>query len=67
MNLLKFSEEGVQLVTRNVILPLWNSFTFFSNYANADEITMEDLNKADPVQDRPLMDQWIISTLQSLD
>jgi len=63
---LKFSEEGVQQVTRNVILPLWNSFTFFSNYANADEITMEDLNKADPVQDRPLMDQWIISTLQSL-
>ncbi|MDA9275402.1 isoleucine--tRNA ligase [Acidimicrobiia bacterium] len=63
---LKFSEEGVQLVTRNVILPLWNSFTFFSNYANADEITMEDLNKADPVQGRPLMDQWIISTLQSL-
>ncbi len=63
---LKFSEEGVQLVTRNVILPLWNSFTFFSNYANADEITMEDLSKADPVQDRPLMDQWIISTLQSL-
>ena len=63
---LKFSEEGVQQVTRNVILPLWNSFTFFSNYANADEITIEDLNKADPVQDRPLMDQWIISTLQSL-
>ncbi|MGI9572404.1 MAG: DUF5915 domain-containing protein, partial [Candidatus Actinomarinaceae bacterium] len=63
---LKFSEEGVQLVTRNVILPLWNSFTFFSNYANADEITMEDLNNAAPIGDRPLMDQWIISTLQSL-
>ena len=63
---LKFSEEGVQLVTRNVILPLWNSFTFFSNYANADEITMEELSKADPVENRPLMDQWIISTLQSL-
>ena len=63
---LKFSEEGVQLVTRNVILPLWNSFTFFSNYANADEISMEELNKADLIEDRPLMDQWIISTLQSL-
>ena len=63
---LKFSEDGVQLVTRNVILPLWNSFTFFSNYANADEITMEELCKADPVENRPLMDQWIISTLQSL-
>ena len=63
---LKFSEEGVKLVTRNVILPLWNSFTFFSNYANADDISMEELNKADSVEDRPLMDQWIISTLQSL-
>jgi len=63
---LKFSEEGVQLVTRNVILPLWNSYTFFSNYANADQITMDELSKADPVEERPLMDQWIISTLQSL-
>ena len=63
---LKFSEEGVQLVTRNVILPLWNSYTFFSNYANADQITMDELSKADPVEERSLMDQWIISTLQSL-
>jgi len=63
---LKFSEEGVKLVTRNVILPLWNSFSFFSNYANADEITIEELNSASPVNERPLMDQWIISTLQSL-
>ena len=39
---LKFSEEGVKLVTRNIILPLWNSFSFFSTYANADEITFEE-------------------------
>ena len=63
---LKFSEEGVKLVTRNVILPLWNSYSFFSNYANADEITLEELNSASPVQERSLMDQWIISSLQSL-
>ncbi len=63
---LKFSEEGVKLVTRNVILPLWNSYSFFSNYANADEITLEELNSASPVSERPLMDQWIISSLQSL-
>ena len=63
---LKFSEEGVKLVTRNVILPLWNSFTFFSNYANADEITIEELDKASPINERPLMDQWIVSSLQSL-
>jgi len=63
---LKFSEEGVKLVTRNVILPLWNSFSFFSNYANADNISKEDLDKAAPVEERTLMDQWIISSLQSL-
>tara|TARA_B100000287_G_scaffold109560_1_gene101884 strand:+ start:4705 stop:7836 length:3132 start_codon:yes stop_codon:yes gene_type:complete len=63
---LKFSEEGVKLVTRNVILPLWNSYSFFSNYANADSITIEELNSASPVHERPLMDQWIISSLQSL-
>ena len=63
---LKFSEEGVKLVTRNVILPLWNSFSFFSNYANADNISREDLDQAAPVKERTLMDQWIISSLQSL-
>ena len=63
---LKFSEEGVKLVTRNVILPLWNSFSFFSNYANADNISKEDLDQASPVEERTLMDQWIISSLQSL-
>ena len=63
---LKFSEEGVKLVTRNVILPLWNSYSFFSNYANADDISLEELNSASPVSERPLMDQWIISSLQSL-
>ena len=63
---LKFSEEGVKLVTRNIILPLWNSFSFFSTYANADQITPEELEKASPVHERSLMDQWIISSLQSL-
>ena len=63
---LKFSEEGVQLVTRNIILPLWNSFSFFSTYANADNITFQDLEKASKVEDRPMMDRWIISSMQSL-
>ena len=64
---LKFSEEGVKLVTRNVILPLWNSFSFFSNYANADNITIEELNKAAPIENRALMDQWIICLLYTSD
>jgi len=63
---LKFSEEGVQLVTRSIILPLWNSFSFFSTYANADDISYEELETAQPIEERALMDQWLISSLQSL-
>ncbi len=63
---LKFSEDGVKLVTRNIILPLWNSYSFFTTYADADDITFEELEKAAPIEERALMDRWIISSLQSL-
>ena len=63
---LRFSEDGVKIVTRSVILPFWNAYSFFSNYAVADSITINDLKKAPKLADRDLMDKWIISTLQSL-
>ena len=63
---LKFSEDGLKLVTRTVILPFWNTYSFFSNYAAADNITFEEINNAPKLADRPFMDRWIISTLQSL-
>ena len=34
--------------------------------ANADDISFKDLEKASPVQDRTMMDRWIISSMQSL-
>jgi len=63
---LKFSEEGLRLVTRTVILPFWNTFSFFSNYAVADEISLIEINNAPKLRDRPFMDRWIMSSLQSL-
>ena len=63
---LKFSEDGLKLVTRTVILPFWNTFSFFSNYAAADNITFDEINNAPELKNRPSMDRWIISTLQSL-
>ena len=44
----------------------WMDGSLGTLWLNADEISMEELNKADLIEDRPLMDQWIISTLQSL-
>ncbi len=63
---LRFSEEGVREVVRTVVLPLWNAFSFFTTYAEADGITLEDLRSAPPPSERPEIDRWILSMLQSL-
>ncbi|MGB5434030.1 MAG: isoleucine--tRNA ligase [Acidimicrobiia bacterium] len=63
---LRFSEEGVREVVRTVLFPWWNSLSFFTTYAEADEITDADLVAAPPVADRPEIDRWILSVLQSL-
>ncbi len=63
---LRFSEDGVRDVVRTVLLPLWNSYSFFTTYAEADGITPSDLRSAPLLDDRPEMDRWIISVLQSL-
>ncbi len=63
---LRFSEEGVREVVRTVVLPLWNAFSFFTTYAEADGITLADLESAPPPSERPEIDRWILSMLQSL-
>ncbi|MGB7859972.1 MAG: isoleucine--tRNA ligase [Acidimicrobiia bacterium] len=63
---LRFSKDGVAEVVRTVLLPMWNTYSFFTTYAEADGITVEDLASAPDVTDRPDMDRWIISVLQSL-
>ncbi len=63
---LRFAEDGVREVVRTVLLPLWNSYSFFTTYAEADGITPEDLRSAPDLADRPEMDRWVISVLQSL-
>ena len=62
----RFSEEGVRGVVRTVLLPLWNAYSFFTTYAEADGITDEDLASAPPVSERGELDRWILSTLQTL-
>ncbi|MBM3694462.1 MAG: isoleucine--tRNA ligase [Actinobacteria bacterium] len=63
---LRFSEEGVREVVRSVMLPLWNAFSFFTTYAAADGIDATDLAAAPPPADRPEIDRWVLSVLQSL-
>ena len=63
---LRFSSDGVAEVVRTVLLPMWNTYSFFTTYAEADGITMSDLGAAPPPGERPEMDRWILSMLQSL-
>ncbi len=63
---LRFSKDGVAEVVRSVLLPLWNTYSFFTTYAEADRLTMADLGRAPSPENRPEMDRWILSVLQSL-
>lgn len=59
---LRFSENGVKEVVRAVILPLWNSYSFFVTYALADKWTPKG-NAVTPVT---LLDRWIVSRLETM-
>ncbi len=63
---LRFSGSGVREVVRTVLLPFWNSYSFFTTYAEADGITRDELASAPPPAERAEIDRWILSVLQSL-
>ncbi len=63
---LRFSEAGVRDVVRTVMLPFWNAYSFFTTYAAADGFSVSDLEQAPAPADRPEIDRWILSVVQSL-
>ena len=61
---LKFDVEGIEEVRRKYFGTLYNTYSFFSLYANVDGF---DYSEADvPMNERPEIDRWIISVLNSL-
>ncbi len=61
---LKFDVEGIKEAQRKFFGTLYNTYQFFALYANVDGFTFEE--KYIPVEERPEMDQWIMSSLNSL-
>ncbi len=53
-------------VRRRFILPLWNSYAFFTNYAALDGFDPTDPANDVPLAERTLLDRWIISRLQAV-
>ncbi|MGO4905403.1 isoleucine--tRNA ligase [Flavobacterium sp. W20_MBD1_R3] len=61
---LKFDLEGIAEVRRKFFGTLYNTYSFFSLYANIDGFKFEEAEI--PVHERPEIDQWIISELNTL-
>ncbi len=61
---LRFNEEGVKEVTRSFFGKLYQTYSFFTMYANVDGFTFEESEV--PLCERPELDRWIISELNTL-
>ncbi len=62
---LRYSDEGVRDVIKNIILPLWNSYSFFVTYANIDNIQPAGHLFDNKLPVNPL-DAWLLSITQKL-
>jgi isoleucyl-tRNA synthetase len=61
---LKFDIEGIAEVRRKFFGTLYNTYSFFSLYANIDGFKYAEAEI--PLNERPEIDQWIISELNTL-
>ncbi len=61
---LKFDINGVDEVKRKFFGTLYNTYNFFAMYANIDGFTYAE--EEIPVSERPEIDRWIISLLNTL-
>jgi len=61
---LKFDVEGIKEVQRKFFGTLYNTYQFFTLYANVDGFAFGE--ETVPVSERPELDRWILSSLNTL-
>ncbi len=61
---LKFDVAGIDEIVRKFFGTLYNTYSFFALYANVDNFNYSEAEI--PVKDRPEIDRWIISLLNTL-
>ena len=61
---LKFNLDGIDEVRKKFFGTLYNTYSFFSLYANIDKFTYTEAEI--DIKNRPEIDQWIISLLNTL-
>ncbi|NLU93847.1 isoleucine--tRNA ligase [Chitinophaga sp. Ak27] len=61
---LKFDIKGIGEAQRKLFGTLYNTYNFFAMYANLDSFTFKEAYI--PLEERPEIDRWIISVLNTL-
>ncbi|TMI94570.1 MAG: isoleucine--tRNA ligase [Bacteroidetes bacterium] len=61
---MKFDQDGIKEVQRKFFGTLYNTYQFFSLYANVDEFSFKE--KYVPLTERPEIDRWILSSLNTV-
>lgn len=61
---LKFDVDGIEEVRRKFFGTLYNTYSFFALYANVDDFEYKEADIA--LSERPEIDRWILSLLNSL-
>ena len=59
-----FSESGVELVLKQVLIPLWNAYSFFLTYARL--YNFRPKNEEAPLLPESTIDRWMLSVTQKL-
>ena len=61
---LKYDEKGVDEIRRKFFGTLYNTYSFFSGYANVDKF--DTRAEQVPITERPEIDRWVLSVLNTL-
>ncbi len=59
---LRYTDDGVREVLKSIIIPLWNSYSFYVTYANIDGVSPS----AAPDDPANPLDKWILSMAETL-
>ena len=60
---LRFSENGVKQILKDLLIPWWNAYSFFVTYANVDGVHEPEVATPDSPNE---LDRWIVSSLETL-
>ena len=62
---IRYSDDGVREILKSILIPWWNSYSFFVTYANIDKVTPTGHYFDSKLPSNPL-DAWLLSITQKL-